>query len=173
MRTNLANAWLFNAWYRTMTSDLSWKSEAPSTRDSIITALSRFTLHKMSLYCPLLHRLLGLDLLLSLKSVHVTLEEVAVGQLELVDILSVDDGRNFLVLVDCSHEAHVLCWSWVRRRGWRYLGILQQNYSNSVFMVNEVLTNFFAFFPFPVVGLCFGIGFVLPSYLFIQILRET
>ena len=108
-----------------MTSDLSWKSEAPSTRDSIITALSRFTLHKMSLYCPLLHRLLGLDLLLSLKSVHVTLEEVAVGQLELVDILSVDDGRNFLVLVDCSHEAHVLCWSWVRRRGWRYLGILQ------------------------------------------------
>ena len=125
MRTNLANAWLFNAWYRTMTSDLSWKSEAPSTRDSIITALSRFTLHKMSLYCPLLHRLLGLDLLLSLKSVHVTLEEVAVGQLELVDILSVDDGRNFLVLVDCSHEAHVLCWSWVRCRGWRYLGILQ------------------------------------------------
>ena len=94
----------------------------------------------MSLYCPLLHRLLGLDLLLSLKSVHVTLEEVAVGQLELVDILSVDDGRNFLVLVDCSHEAHVLCWSWVRCRGWRYLGILQQNYSNSDFMVYLQIT---------------------------------
>ena len=122
--------------------------------------------------CLLLHRLLGLDLLLSLESIHVTLEEVAVGQLELVDILCVDDGGNFLVLVHGSHEAHVLCWSWVRRRGWRYLGILQQNHLRSSLMVNKVLTNFFAFLPFPVVGLCFGMGLVLPSYLFIQILGK-
>ena len=55
----------------------------------------------------LLHGFLRLLLLLSLQSVHVTLEKVAIRQLELVHVLRVDYRGNFLILVDCSHEAHI------------------------------------------------------------------
>ena len=56
----------------------------------------------------LLSCLLGFLLLLSLQTIHVALQKVAVSKLELVDVFSVDDGGNFLVFKGGSHQAHKL-----------------------------------------------------------------
>ena len=74
-----------------------------------------------------LHCLLRLLLLLSLQSVHVALEEVAVSHLELIDVLGVDDCGNFLVLVDSSHKTHELSWGLVGLGGRGYLRILKSD----------------------------------------------
>ena len=48
--------------------------------------------------------------LLALESIHVALEKVAVGKLELVHLLGVNNSGNFLILENSSHETHVLRW---------------------------------------------------------------
>ena len=78
-----------------------------------------------------LHCLLRLLFLLSLQPVHVALEEVAVGHLELIDVLGVDDCGNFLVLVDSSHKTHELSRGLVGLGGRGYLRILESNILNT------------------------------------------
>ncbi len=67
--------------------------------------------HNILCYSPplssILDGLLGLLLLLSLEPVHVGFEQVAVGQLEPVDILGVDDSADLLVVEHGPYETHV------------------------------------------------------------------
>ena len=110
-------------------------------------------------------------LLLAFQSIHVTLEEVTVSKLELVDIFRMDNCGNFLILKNSSHQTHELRGYWVRFRRRRDFGILNQEYCLLTQIRYSIQhTTDFAFFPLGGAGLGLGIGLVLPSYLFIQTL---
>ena len=74
----------------------------------------------------LLSCLLSFLLLLSLQTIHVALQKVAVSKLELVDVFSVYDCGNFLAFKDCSHQTHKL-GRHMRLSCWRDFGILHRN----------------------------------------------
>ena len=118
----------------------------------------------------LLSCLLGFLLLLSLQTIHVALQEVAVSKLELVDVFSVYDCGNFLAFKDCSHQTHKL-GRHMRLSCWRDFGILHRNLFRTNHCNQTKLTDGLPFFPLTT-GLGFGMGLVLPSYLFIQTLQR-
>merc|ERR1719187_1677812 len=62
-------------------------------------------------------------LLLTLQAIHVALEKVAVGKLELIHFFRVNHRGNFLILENCPDEAHVFRGLWVRLCGWWNFGI--------------------------------------------------